>query len=88
MNAHNFTNAAYLARIKAAVLLAVRKSSRRESFHGVGHATVYNRRERPSLDVIAHRGGRFEVRDQHDNDVTHLVKTALREFHATLRAAQ
>lgn len=88
MNAHNFTHAGYLARIKAAVVLAVRKSSRCNSFYGVGQTEVYNRRDKPSLTVVAHRGGRFEVFDCRDNDVTDLVKTALRDFHANPRAAQ
>jgi len=85
MNPCNFTHPGYLGRIKAAVVRATVKANRRTSFHSVGHATVYNRGGRPSLEVIAQRGRGFEVRDQHDNDLTEIVKAALCRFHGTER---
>lgn len=83
MNRCNFTHPGYLGRIKAAVLRAVRKSARHP--FGVGHETVYNRGGKPSLEVIAQRGKGFEVRDQHDNDLTETVKAALCRWHGVER---
>lgn len=85
MNRCNFTHPGYLGRIKAAVLRATVKASRRNSFHGVGHETVYNRGGKPSLEIIAQRGKGFEVRDQHDNDLTETVKAALCRWHGVER---
>lgn len=86
MNRHNFTHTGYLRRIKAAILRAVAKASKRTTAHGIANAEVYNRRDQLSLFIVARRGGTFAVFDCHDNDVSALVKTALREFHANLRA--
>lgn len=85
MNHCNFVHAGYLARIKAAVLRAVVKANRRNSHYGVGQETVYNRGGKPSLEIIAHRGQGFEVRDQHDNDLTETVKAALCRWHGVER---
>lgn len=85
MNAHNFTHTGYLMRIKAAILRAVRKANRPGQPRGLGHETVYNRNAERSLCIVARAGRGFEVfggRDG-DQDVTELVKAALRTYHAS-----
>lgn len=71
----------YLARIKAAVLRAVAKANRPNAPHGVGQVEVYNRRQRPSLLIVARKRGGFEIFDQRDRDVTGLIKSALVAYH-------
>lgn len=78
---------AYLMRIKAAVLRAVARTSRRNSHHGFAQAEVYNRRNKLSLVVVARRGRGFEVFDELDNDLTESVKAALTAYHASLRVS-
>lgn len=87
MNRCNFTHAGYLARIKAAVLRAVVKANRPGQPRGTAHEIVYNRREKPSLAVIARAGRGFEIFGGHDldDDVTPLVLAALCRFHGTER---
>lgn len=78
---------AYLARIKAAIVRATVRTSRRNSHHGFAQAEVYNRHGKPSLVVVARRGGGFEVFDDLDNDLTDSVKAALTAYHASLRVS-
>ena len=88
MNAHNFTHTGYLLRIKAAVLRAVRKANRPGQPRATATETVYNRRDKPSLLIIARARQGFEVfggKDQ-DDDVTPLVLDALGKMHARARA--
>lgn len=75
-------NPNYLARIKAAVLRAVTKAHKPDAPHGVGQVEVYNRRARLSLVVVARKRGGFEIFDQHDRDVTGLIKSAMVTYHA------
>lgn len=77
----SLTNPQYLGRIKAAVVRAVRKANEPHAVNGLGHAEVYNRREKPSLSIVARKGGGFEVFDDEDNDVTDMVKAALAKHH-------
>lgn len=77
----SLTNQNYLERIKAAVVRAVRKANEPNAVQGLGHAEVYNRREKPSLSIVARKGGGFEVFDDEDNDVTDMVKAALVKYH-------
>lgn len=77
----SLTQPAYLERIKAAVVRAVHKAHKPTTRHGVGQVDVYNRRERLSLIVVAHKGKGFEVFDQLDNDVTDVIKSALHAYH-------
>lgn len=81
INSKSLLNPNYLCRIKAAVARAVVKANRRECLHGIGHAEVYNRNGALSLDVVARRGGSFEVFAR-DRNVTDDVKAALRALHA------
>ncbi|MDX0622860.1 hypothetical protein GOD54_23460 [Sinorhizobium medicae] len=85
MNRANFTSPSYLRRIKAAVLRAVTKANRKGQPRRMATETVYNRHDKPSLLIIARAGLGFEVFGGHDcdEDVTSLVKEALREMHAT-----
>lgn len=75
----------YLLRIKAAVLRAVRDAHKPHRPRGIGQAEVFNRHNKPSLVVVARRGGGFEVFDDLDNDLTDSVKAALTAYHASLR---
>lgn len=81
INATSLQSPAYLARIKAAVLRAVRKAHRPGAVRGIGHAEVYNRRDMPSLSIVARQRGGFEIFDHQDRDVTDLIKAALVQFH-------
>lgn len=85
MNAANFAHPGYLMRIKAAVLRAVVKARRPGQPRATALETVYNRREKPSLLIVARAGRGFEVFGGHDldDDVTPLVVAALRRHHAT-----
>lgn len=87
MNRCNFTHPGYLARIKAAVLRAVVKANRPQQPRRTAVEVVYNRREKPSLAVIARAGAGFEIFGGHDldDDVTGLVLAALCRFHGTER---
>jgi len=78
----SLTNPNYLERIKAAVVRAVRKANRPAQPRGIAQEPVYNRRTKPSLMVVARKGGGFEVFDDEDRDVTDIVKAALRDYHA------
>lgn len=84
MNAANFVHPGYLMRIKAAVLRAVAKARRPGQPRATALETVYNRREKPSLLIIARAGRGFEVfgGPDMDDDVTPLVVAALRRHHA------
>lgn len=77
----------YLARIKAAVVEAVREAhAPHRSALGIGHAVVKDRRQRFSLRVVWRRGGKgLECFDRQDNDVTARVLEALRSWHAECR---
>lgn len=85
MNAFNFVNPAYLARIKAAIVAATIQANSPHRINGRGVAVVLNSRGKPSLGVIARRGHGFEVMGgaDLDSDVTHFVVPALRRYHAT-----
>lgn len=74
-------NPSYLMRIKAAVLRAVVKSHKPQARRGIGLEPVYNRRGKSSLQVVARRGGGFEIFDETDRDVTDMIVSALRAFH-------
>lgn len=76
----------YLERIKAAVLRAVRDAHKPNRPRGIGQAEVFNRHHKPSLVIVARRGGSFEVFDDLDNDLTESVKMALTAYHAQQRA--
>lgn len=76
----------YLLRIKAAVLRAVRDAHKPHRPRGIGQAEVFNRYDKPSLVIVARRGGGFEVFDDLDNDLTDSVKAALTAYHASQKA--
>jgi hypothetical protein len=82
---------AYLARVKAAVLAAVRKSHAQACPVAIVH--VLNRKGENSLAVVARRRvdahglPALEFFDTADNDVTEIVLTALQAWHAVKRVA-
>lgn len=76
----------YLLRIKAAVLRAVKDAHKPHRPRGIGQAEVFNRHGKPSLVVVARRGGSFEVFDDMNNDLTASAKAALTAYHAALPA--
>ena len=78
---------AFLARVKAAIVQAVREShAPHRSALGIGHASVKNAKGRHALYVVWRRGGRgLECFDRDDNDVTALVLSALNTWHAEQR---
>lgn len=84
----SLTNPNYLERVKAAIVRAIRKANKPNQPHGLGHETVYNRHAKPSLVVVGRKGDGFEVFDDEDRDVTDLVKTALRGWHAEQREGE
>lgn len=80
----SLTNPNYLERVKAAVARAVVKAHRPTAQRGMGFELVYNRRDMPSMGVVARRGGGIEffADNDLDTDVTAIVLGALRDYHA------
>lgn len=87
LNKTALRNSAFLARIKAAIIVAVREShAAHRSALGIGHAAVENAKGRFCMRVVWRRGGRgLECFDRDDNDVTSLVLAALNAWHAEQR---
>lgn len=81
-NRSNMSHPAFAAKLKAAVVEAVRKSSP----YSVGVAYVENSAGDRCLLVTAWPGRGFEVQDRESNDVTAEAKAALRDFHASKKA--
>lgn len=80
---------AFLARVKAASVCAVKVAHGPAPIPGVGWAHVLNGKGRYSLRVVWHsRSGSLEFFDRADRDVTAVVLAALREWHAEQRAAR
>ncbi len=89
-------NPLFLARIKDAVVQAVQNAKAyplADAGNGqpgsvkVGFRDVTAKRTgKLSLMVVFHRGQGLEFIDAHDRDVTTAVLTALRQYHANLRA--
>jgi len=77
----------FLARVKAAVVRAVRHSySPERRALGIGHAVVRAKRTgRLSLVVVARQGRGLEFFDGADRDITDDVLSALQAFHAEVR---
>lgn len=70
-------NPAFLARIKAAAVAAVRASQ----LPGVAQRPVCNRRGKLSVLAIHHKGKGLSFHDATDRDVTPVVLAALRRMH-------
>lgn len=91
INANSLKSPKYLARIKAAIVAAVRKSHTQVCPTAVVYAL--DRKGEPSLAVIARRGTashgphELEFIDRHDNDVSAVVLAALQAWHAGARLA-
>lgn len=77
----------YCARIKAAVARAIEKAHKPGARRGMGFELVYNRRNKPSLGIVARRGGQVEffADSDLDTDVTERVLSAMRDYHANLQ---
>lgn len=73
---------AYLLRVKAAITRAIVKANRPGQPHAIGHADVHSAQGRPSLQIVARKGGTWEAFDNSDRDVTDLIRQALRDMHA------
>lgn len=86
MNRTALLHPSYLARIKAAVLRAVRKAHTTDHPKRMSFVTVYNRRDKPSLLIVGRVGRSVEIfgGPDTDDDVTSEVMTALRAYHASL----
>lgn len=76
---------AYLRRVKAGIVRAIVKANRPGQAHAIGHADVHSAQGRPSLQIVARKGGTWEAFDNSDRDVTDLIRQALRDMHARQR---
>lgn len=73
-------NPVFLARVKAAIVEAVKRAHRRGA--DIAHVQVKNKHGQPTLHVFAERGQHFTVDTHHGDNVTEIVLTALREYHS------
>ncbi|MCG3073130.1 hypothetical protein [Pseudomonas aeruginosa] len=84
LNKTALRSTAYLVRVKAAIIAAVRCAhAPHRSALGIGHDAVTDRKGRFSLRVVWRRGHGLEIFDRQDRDVTDVVLTALKAFHMT-----
>lgn len=82
LNSTALKSPAFLVRIKAAAIEAVKNSHAPNSrSHGIGQAVACNRKGRPAVLAAYHRRGGLEFFDMNDRDITTDVLAALRAYH-------
>lgn len=85
MNRSNLRHPTLLRKIKAAIVEATRQAGYQRCC--LGHVVVRNKHGLPVLHVFAERGKGFTVDTHNGQNVTEIVKEALREYHAALPSA-